>query len=408
VSRLLWLSNPPWAGSGYGEQTALAIPRLQALGHELAVACNYGLHGTKLEWNDLTCYPTDGDWGNRTISTFADAYKADMVLALCDSWVMKPQLWPDTRMAIWAPVDHEPLPAACQLVLQAPNVFPIAMSRFGERMMQNVGLTPAYVPHSVDTDLFKPQPENKAAIRAELGLPADVFLVGMVAANKGNPSISRKGFPQAFAAFAQFAQKHDDAYMYVHSEMNPMTAGHGISLEILGHATGCPADRMRGTPDRAWTLGMSREVVANMYAAFDVLLNPSMGEGFGIPILEAQSCGVPVIASHHSAMSELTQAGWLVGGDPAWDAMQAAFFINPSIDAIVEALDAAYEDRDEKRSVAAREFALTYDADLVAVKYWEPALERILGDWGAREVRPLNGGLNREQRRKLAKKKVAS
>jgi glycosyltransferase involved in cell wall biosynthesis len=410
MSRILWISNAPWSPSGYGGQANLFVPRLQALGHDMAIACNHGLNGAKLEWNGgVTCYPSDFDWGNHTIRTYQDHHQADLTITLHDAWVMKPHAWPaDTRTALWAPVDHTPLPAAVEVVLRHPSIYPIAMSRFGERMMAQRGLQPLYVPHGIDTDMFKPQPENKAEIRAELGIPEDAFLIGMVAANQGNPSFARKGFPQALQAFARFAADHKDAWMYMHTNARPTRGDNGINLEILSVATGCPADRLRFPPDNAWQLGMTQEVVANIYAAFDVLLNPSMGEGFGIPIIEAQACGVPVIASDHSAMTELTHAGTLVSGDPYWDALQMAWFILPSVDGVHAALEHEYARRgDNELSEAAREFALDYDADLVTVQHWEPALEKLMGPWPSGRViepLPLNG--NRAMRRRAAKVKA--
>lgn len=44
-----------------------------------------------------------------------------------------------------------------------------------------------------------------------------------------------------------------------------------------------------------------------LYSAAEVLLYPSFYEGFGLPILEAQSCGVPVITSNLSSMKEIAQ-----------------------------------------------------------------------------------------------------
>lgn len=406
--RILWVGNAPWSPSGYGEQANLFLPRLRALGHEFAIAANYGLQAATFKWEGFQVYPAPGHRDNSTLGIFYEHHDADLVICLNDAWVMKPDVWPDdVRVALWAPIDHYPIPPKVLAVLQHEKVRPIAMSRFGEEWMRRFKLDPLYVPHGVDTSLYYPQPEIKAHVRRELEIPEDAFLVGMVAANKGwNPHVPRKCFPQAMHAFAQFAREHEDAWMYVHAEA--VAQPPGMDLDVLARTLkidqGLPLERLKFPPDSIWHLGFPREQMANLYAAFDVLLNPSMGEGFGIPILEAQACGVPVITSNHSAMIELTQAGWLVDGDPWWDALQESFAFMPAIGSIREALEAAYETRyDSKLREAAAEFALEYDADLVTTRYWEPALDALAKP---REVPPLNGKVSRQVRRAEARKKA--
>jgi glycosyltransferase involved in cell wall biosynthesis len=357
-------------------------------------------------WGDMQVYPASSNWGNPTLATFAAHHDPDVIVALCDAWVLNPEAWPDLEVAIWAPIDHYPIPPAVLGVLNHARVRPIAMSRDGEKWMGRFSLDPLYVPHGVDTSVFRPMPEVRAGARQALSIPEDAFLVGMVAANKGSPQFPRKSFPQVFDAFAQFAKEHQDAYLYVHTDAEPigMNSSSGIDLYTLARATGCPEDRVSFPPPHAWHLGiMDERFVASLYQAFDVLANPSMGEGFGIPVLEAQACGVPVITSDHSAMTELTAAGWAVGGDRWWDALQSSFAIVPSIAGIYDALEAAYEARgDQELRDKAVEFAQGYDADLVTEKFWVPALEQLAKP---REIPALNGKVSRQVRRAEERKR---
>ncbi len=397
--RILWVGNPPFAPSGYGEQAGLFVPRLKALGHDVAVLCNYGVQGIKLSLGGIDHYPSDGHWGNRSLATITAKHQADLILILHDAWVMKPALWPDglPPAAIWTPIDHNPIPPVALAVLNDDKVRPIAMSRFGYHLMEQAHLDPAYVPHGVDTQLFKPQPELRNQVRDNLEIPRDAFLVGMVAANKSNPEVDRKSFAKSFQAFALFAQEHPDAYMYAHTEAQPI--GCGVNLDILAGITGIPEGHLRFPPDDAWHIGLPREFVATIYQAFDVLLNPSMGEGFGIPILEAQACGVPVITSNHSAMPEITHAGWLVDGEPWWDELQKAFFYSPYIHSIKAALEDAYQARgDTELCQAAVAFAQRYDADAVTEKYWKPALDAVTAP--RKPSQPPDGAGTRADRRR--------
>jgi glycosyltransferase involved in cell wall biosynthesis len=329
------------------------------------------------------------------------------VINLGDSWVLEHERFHrDLRLACWAPVDHSglhgpELTGGVKKVLQHPSVTPIAMSRHGEAAMRVGGLDPLYIPHAVDTYLFRPRPSERDAFRRGAGLPEDAFIVGMVAANNGRPLFSRKAFPQAFLAFAKFRETHPDAILYVHTNAMALnnTEG-GIHLAPLAVACGIPRQAIRFTEQFAWDLGVKREDVAGLMASFDVLLSPSFGEGFGIPIVEAQACGVPVIATNWTAMSELVCAGWLVEGDPWYDAPQDSWFKCPQVDGIAAALEAAYEAReDQELRARAREFSLAYDVDYVMETYWKPVLEYLDRP---KEVPPLNRAMRRAKAREKA------
>ncbi|PID56530.1 hypothetical protein CSB45_10910 [candidate division KSB3 bacterium] len=54
---------------------------------------------------------------------------------------------------------------------------------------------------------------------------------------------------------------------------------------------------------------LEEEELIAFYGAADLFLYPSLFEGFGLPILEAQSCGCPVLTSNTTACPEVAGAG---------------------------------------------------------------------------------------------------
>jgi glycosyltransferase involved in cell wall biosynthesis len=114
--------------------------------------------------------------------------------------------------------------------------------------------------------------------------------------------------------------------------------------------------------------------MAAIYSSLDVLLSPSAGEGFGIPVLEAQACGVPVIVSDFSAQPELCGSGWLVEGTRNYTPIDSWQF-RPDVPDIYDALRQAYAARTDEHAAKAVEFAAQYDVERVLRDYMLPALE---------------------------------
>lgn len=337
-----------------------------------------------MEWEGIPVFPRGMDaYSNDVIPAHAMSWgqptgQQPLIITLFDCWVFRGAGWDVMdRIASWVPVDHFPVPPAVAEWLKRPQVTPIAMSKFGRDAIERLDVQTLYVPHAIDTSIFKPSEgvegsEGTIPARQWMGVPDDAFVIGMVSANKGP---DRKSFAESFLAAAMVMQQHDDVWLYLHTEAT--TAMQGLDLRALLAATGVPADRVRFVDAYPYRQGIPKEVLASIYSAIDVLLQPSRGEGFGVPAIEAEACGTPVVVSNATAQAELCGDGWLVDVQPTWDANQAAWFFTPLVPSIVDGLEAAYA-RGRGRSQAAIDFAAQYDADVVFRDFWAPALGVLL------------------------------
>ena len=383
----LW-SNSYNSPTGYGQQATHLIDNLKRSGLDVEMLSNYGLEGVPTEiktpHGKVPHFPRGVDlYSNDSapldhmnwIARHPD--KPNLFISLYDVWVMQSQGYDKFPIASWVPLDHVTLPPKVEAWLRKPNVTPIAMSPHGVRQMTAKGIECEYVPHAIDTKKFKPTFEiGNHAINEYLGIEPDQFLVGVVAANKASGLVHRKAYGEVLLAFSIFSKEHPDALLYLHTDPNGIAGGWNL-IKIL-QSLGIPKDKVLLPNPHDYRFGLSQENLAAIYTRMDVLLAPSYGEGFGVPVLEAMSCGTRVIGSNWAATPDLlSEDSWLTDGQLAWDAGQDAWWQVPNVPSLVSALKEAYA-APRGTSQVAVDFAQQFDIEAVWEKHWLPVLKKLL------------------------------
>lgn len=371
--KIIWHSNAPWNSSGYGVQTALFVPRIASLGHEVVISAPYSFGGSVLEWEGFPVIPCVNDVaGNDIITASYEFHKADFMITLCDPFGLQKSAknLAQLNVAHWFPIDTMPMGEGDVAVLREGRGIPIAMSRFGELMLRNEGADPLYVPHGVDATTFCPG--DKAPFRETVrSMGKDTFVIGICAMNR-DPQ--RKGFAEQLQAFSLFHSQHPDSMLALHT-----SPASGVNLLGLANRLGISGAITYPDSYMHDTGSITREQLANWYRGLDVLSLCSYGEGFGLPLIEAQACGIPVVTTDGSAMSELCGTGWLVSGTPFWTNGHGAWWVRPDILDILNAYEAAWQARedDQMPSKEARDFGLRFDVDSVFTQLWKPCLAEL-------------------------------
>jgi len=157
----------------------------------------------------------------------------------------------------------------------------VAVSKAVEEYLKNMGVkntTTIYT--GIDTNLYKPN--NLHKLRKEYNIPSNTFVVGIVAVLRG-------------------AKRHVDlieAISHIKDDIKLVIVGDGPQKDNIQRYI-----QDKQLQDKVIMTG-HREDVHEILSDFDVFVLPSREEALGTSLLEASSCGVPVIGSKVGGISE--------------------------------------------------------------------------------------------------------
>ncbi len=137
--------------------------------------------------------------------------------------------------------------------------------------------------------------------------------------------------------------------------------GIDCNLVIIGKPNSLYVDKLKeyGIP-YSYLSGISDEEMIRQYQLADIIVLPSTYEGFGMPILEAQAVGRPVLTANISSMPE-------VAGD-------AACLVDPyNVMEIRDGILRIISDDEYRRGLVTRGFEniKRYDPELIASQYYD-------------------------------------
>jgi len=152
------------------------------------------------------------------------------------------------------------------------------------------------IPHGIDPQRFCPAPDRRA-VRRDLGLPEAGRLVGCFGRLR-----AQKGTDVLVEALLPLLAQDPDLRAVV---LGRTTRRHRVfrqALEQRLQASGY-GDRLLLLPE------VPVAAIVPWYQALDLYVAPQRWEGFGLTVLEAMACGVPVVATRVGAFTTLVEPG---------------------------------------------------------------------------------------------------
>jgi|TARA_R100001163_G_C5058176_1_gene194769 glycosyltransferase involved in cell wall biosynthesis len=352
--RVMTVSDSAWAPTGFGSNTKNIASILNGEGHHIGYGGCQNPHHAKWQcpwplgqeetWatfeNLPIMFPGQEKYGKESFPHWVKGFKPDVVLAHLDfqmfqhitdhktprfmqlplfkpdgskisrkertdlmnnayKQVMKGTPW---KLGVIIPYDGEPSLPQWRAQLDVID-YGVAMSRYGQQgLKKDFDKDTTYIPHGVDTNLFKPIMNPNYKDTPLKKLIGDAFVVGCVSRNQ-----HRKNIPRLVKGFAQFVKKNNltpkQVKLILHMDWNDAM---GWRFPEFADQYGVGEYLMPPLMDSLDNgEAINEEQMAHLYNCMDMFVLPTGGEGFGIPTLEAMSCGIPVCATNYTTSYEL-------------------------------------------------------------------------------------------------------
>lgn len=221
----------------------------------------------------------------------------------------------------YVPIEGTGLPQSYELIWRYTK--PVAMSRFGQAEIERVlGRAVPMIPHGASTAFHPVAPndpgkyrgrtiQTKDAAKAAFGLQDRTVILRI------DRHIYRKNYGAFFRVMRPILQARPDVVCVIHARAHDE---YGNLHDLISREPGAVNDQPNSI--YGWThpqyiltgahdtfRGLSDEDLNVLYNAADVLVSPTMAEGFGLTLLEALACGIPVVSTNYSAIPEVVGPG---------------------------------------------------------------------------------------------------
>jgi len=207
------------------------------------------------------------------------------------------------------------------------------------------------IPNSVDTGVFKPADEaEKRALREGLGIPPDALVVTFTGRLEAT-----KGLSELLAAWRRIATMHPAAILL-------LVGSGGLGLH------NCEADLRAYVAEHALNDKVrftgSVDSVADYLRASDAFVFPSRREAFGVSVIEAMSCSLPVVATAAGGLADIVR-----------DEENALVIPVDDADAMTDALDRVLRDRLPELGASGRDDVMQHYSSVAVIDSYRRLLE---------------------------------
>ena len=402
--KIFTIGDHPLSPSGVGTQTRYVIEALLKTGKYTVVSFGGAIKHEKHEpqktpeWgDDWIIWPVDGYGNTEMVRAMLHQQKPDILWFMTDPrfygwlWEIENEVRAHVPMVYYHVWDNYPYPRFNR-PLYLSNDHIACISKVTHDIVQTVSpeVSSSYLPHAVDSDVFKPfDPKEIREMRETKGID-DKFICFW-----NNRNARRKQSGSLIYWFKDFLDQndaHDKACLIMHTDTKDV---HGQDLEAIIEELGMRNGEILFSKEK-----VTPAELAWMYNIADLTINISDAEGFGLATLESLSSGTPIVVTMTGGLQEQVTDGdnWFgIGLEPASKAIigsqQVPYIYEDRLDGneVVAALTKIYKmapkERQRLGQSGRKHVQKNYNFEDFVEK-WDTLLTKIYnekGSWESRE-----------------------
>ena len=280
----------------------------------------------------------NGPFGEDVLAMYLQQLKPEILVIQCD-----------TRMCMYVPNELKKLPNKPTYIMypvidgcvwdyenqrtkwpsnwtatikQADKV--VAMTDFGKNILKANGVESTRIYHGVDTSLYKPVSEEvRAQIKMNTGLGKDTFVFGGIFKNmqRKNPEKYLQAFKILLESKHLSKEERNKLVLLLHTNPQPMGGG---EFDLVQQAVDYGLELGKNVVFS--NMQLPPENMPLIFQVMNAYIHLGGMQGFCIPLIEAMSTGLPIIAVDSCTHSEILGDSALISETPTYDGKHRVTF----------------------------------------------------------------------------------